>query len=61
MAGKDFSTEVSGTRAGGLMMTAFVLGLVGIVLMFTVIGSLLGLPLVAIAVVLGIYAGYKRS
>jgi hypothetical protein len=43
-----------------LYISALVLGLIGTVLMLTVVGSILGLPLLLLAAVLGLF-GYRKS
>jgi hypothetical protein len=42
-----------------MVVAALVLGLLGMLLVFTVVGSLIGLPLLAIGAILGYIAWYK--
>jgi hypothetical protein len=42
-----------------LVIAAMVLAVLGLVLVFTVVGSLIGLPLIAIGGILGYIAWYK--
>jgi hypothetical protein len=42
-----------------LVISAIVLALLGIVLVFTVVGALVGLPLMAIAALLGLWAWHR--
>ena len=42
-----------------LVIAALVMALIGMVLVFTVVGSLIGLPLIAIGAVLGFIAWHK--
>ena len=43
-----------------LYISALVVGLIGTVLMLTVVGSIIGLPLFLLAAVLGLF-GYRKS
>jgi hypothetical protein len=47
--------------SGGLLITSAVLVLAGVVLMFSVVGAVVGLPVTFAGVVLGLYAWFKRG
>ena len=60
MARNDSLNEGANTRPNGLFVAALIMGLIGLVLIFTVVASPVGILLLGLAVVLGLF-GFSRK
>ena len=61
MARDDVSHVRTDGRRGGIMVVALVLVVLGVFLNFTVVGMPVGLPMMFVGVMIGIYAAWKRG
>ena len=57
---RPFHPEAQHVKAEGLMMATFVIGFIGFLFVFTGVGTLVGVPFIALAVFMAALAGVRR-